>query len=638
MKKKQNKQSPRRAQRIDWTLFAVLLLSAAAAFVLVSRVYFLFSLSTLMTRVMLCAGAVVLLLVLISFLLIYTHKLRGAGRIAYRFFMILLSIALCFCSYTAYSSHNALSIITQGDQSVIKVSLITMKDSSITSLEQLSARKVGIQSGTDKTNADFAKEKLDADVNGVQYEEMLDYLSMYDALQEGGLDAMIITDTNIKLLKEQYPDIQNDIQVLTTYERPNDAVNTATTGKDLRSEPFVIYLGGMDEGDDPSINSKCDVNILLLVNPKINKITTISIPRDSYVPNPALHYGSDKLTHLGNNGPENSIAGIEEFTGIDIDYYAKVNFFSLIEIIDAIGGVEVDVQLDFCEQDEYRNKDEAHQICLAKGVQTLNGKEALAYSRHRKTESWGTQGREKAQSQIIAAVIKKLTTVEGASNVNKVMSIAQKYISTNIPMDSLTAFLSYQLDHLKPWTVDSITLTDGYDDYYTTVSIPGLPLSCHLLTMEDAKLINMVYNSMYKTPSMQDFSFDLNDLSFRDVSVNDSPYMIWAGDAAYLDSNTVYFGLSNPGYTQENFTQNTQQPQAPQQEQPQTDDALPPQESDANDVPSDNNDTGETIPPAEDNNGTGNDNTGIPDEGNTGESGNNGGSQPDDPTSQPSRQ
>ncbi|MFR2885884.1 MAG: LCP family protein [Merdibacter sp.] len=64
----------------------------------------------------------------------------------------------------------------------------------------------------------------------------------------------------------------------------------------------------MDEGDDPSINGRCDVNILLLVNPKVNKITTISIPRDSYVPNPALGYASDKLTHLGNNGPENSIA------------------------------------------------------------------------------------------------------------------------------------------------------------------------------------------------------------------------------------------------------------------------------------------------------------------------------------------
>ena len=110
--------------------------------------------------------------------------------------------------------------------------------------------------------------------------------------------------------------------------------------------------------------------------------------------------------------------GLELFTGIDIDFYAKVNFFSVIEIVDAIGGVDVDVQLDFCEQDEYRNKDEAHQICLSTGEQHLNGKEALAYSRHRKTASWGTQGREKAQTQIIEAIINKLTTVEGASKVN----------------------------------------------------------------------------------------------------------------------------------------------------------------------------------------------------------------------------
>lgn len=83
-------------------------------------------------------------------------------------------------------------------------------------------------------------------------------------------------------------------------------------------------------------------------------MSTVSVP-DSYVPNPAYNNGSDKLTHLGNDGADNSILGLEEAFGIEIDYYAKVNFQSLIHIVDALGGVEVDVKLDFTEQDENRS-------------------------------------------------------------------------------------------------------------------------------------------------------------------------------------------------------------------------------------------------------------------------------------------
>ena len=545
MQNKEKKPNPkRRSQKLDWILLALCLLSAALAFFLCYRM------SVLPTRYLTILGLILVIAVLVSFLLCLC-RLRRTGRWIRRAFMIILCGVFCFGAYTANSVHSTFSTITRNDPSIVKVSVVTLADSDIAAVEDLSGKTVAVQNGMDKDNADFAREQLDQEASNITYEEVLDYLTMYNELTDGTVDAMIITDSSVSLLEDQHSDIRSQIKTIATYERENESVNTATTDKDLRSDPFVVYLGGMDEGTDPSIDSKCDVNILLMVNPKINKITTISIPRDSYVPNPALNYGSDKLTHLGNNGPENSIAGIEEFTGINIDFYAKVNFFSVIEIVDAIGGVDVDVQLDFCEQDENRNKDAEHQICLAKGEQHLNGQEALAYSRHRKTASWGTQGREKAQTQIIEAIINKLTSVEGAANVNSVMSIAQQYISTNIPMDSLTSFLSYQLDHLKPWTVEGITLTDGVDGYYTTVSIPSIPLSCHLLTQEDARIINAVYNSMYETPDMSEFTFDLNDLSFSDVEIQDSEYMIWAEDAASLNSSAVYFGLSEPSIQQQ---------------------------------------------------------------------------------------
>lgn len=596
------------SRKIDWVIFTLFTLCTIISFYYFFHMYTLLPSSRLMW-ILIAAALIVFLVWILSLLLIRFHKLKKMGVWVHRVIMVLLCAVLCFASYTIQNSSSTFSIVTQGDRSVIKISVITKADGDIQDLASLSNKTVGVQNGMDANNAQYAKELLDQEVNGIQYEELLDYTTMYDELQSGELDAMIISNTSMSLLEDHYETLSSDIRVLTVYERESDSINTATTDKDLRTEPFVIYLGGMDEGDDPSINGRCDVNILLLVNPKVNKITTISIPRDSYVPNPALGYASDKLTHLGNHGPENSIAGLEAFTGIDIDYYAKVNFFSVIEIVDAIGGVDVDVQLDFCEQDEYRNKDEAHQICLSAGEQHLNGQQALAYSRHRKTETWGTQGREYAQTQIIEAIINKLTTVEGASNVNAVMNIAQKYVSTNIPMEQLSAFLSYQLDHLSPWSVESITLTDGYDMLLTTASMTGTPLSCHLLTMEDAQLINIAYNSMFESPSMSAFTFDVNDLSFHEVDITVNEYMVWASDVNALNSYTVYYGMGNsvnygnsggevtvpddqtqtPATQEPPQTTTPTQPQEPSQEpqtpsQPET----PPQEGD-----------GETTPPQE---------------------------------------
>lgn len=570
MKKNKNGLKHLLSRKIDWAIFAVFVLTAAVAFYYFFHMYSILP-STRLFKILILVGVVVILLLILSFLLIRFHKLNKVCTWIHRVFMIALCLILCYASYTIQNSSSTLSIVTQGDKSVIKISVITMKDSDITTVDDLSGKKIAIQNGMDQDNNEYAKEQLDKEVSNANYVELLDYTTMYDQMESGEVDAMIISNTSIGLLEEQYEGLQDNIRTITTFERENTSVNTATTTKDLRTEPFVVYLGGMDEGEDPSINGRCDVNILLMVNPKVNKITTISIPRDSYVPNPALNNASDKLTHLGNNGPENSIAGLELFTGIDIDFYAKVNFFSVIEIVDAIGGVDVDVQLDFCEQDEYRNKDEAHQICLSTGEQHLNGKEALAYSRHRKTASWGTQGREKAQTQIIEAIINKLTTVEGASKVNSVMNIAQKYVSTNIPMDQLTSFLSYQLDHLKPWKVEGITLTDGTDMSLTTGSMTGTPLSCHLLTQEDARLINAAYNSMYETPKMDSFSFDVNDLSFSDVEFESSEYMIWASDADSLNSYTVYFGMQNSVTYEPEYTpapEETYEPQTPATQTP----------------------------------------------------------------------
>ena len=301
------------SRKIDWAIFAVFVLTAAVAFYYFFHMYSILP-STRLFKILILVGVVVILLLILSFLLIRFHKLNKVLHLDPSCIHDRTMSDPVLCKLYDPNSSSTLSIVTQGDKSVIKISVITMKDSDITTVDDLSGKKIAIQNGMDQDNNEYAKEQLDKEVSNANYVELLDYTTMYDQMESGEVDAMIISNTSIGLLEEQYEGLQDNIRTITTFERENTSVNTATTTKDLRTEPFVVYLGGMDEGEDPSINGRCDVNILLMVNPKVNKITTISIPRDSYVPNPALNNASDKLTHLGNNGPENSIAGLELFT------------------------------------------------------------------------------------------------------------------------------------------------------------------------------------------------------------------------------------------------------------------------------------------------------------------------------------
>src|SRR5699024_6056960 len=132
---------------------------------------------------------------------------------------------------------------------------------------------------------------------------------------------------------------------------------------------FTFYISGVDSTGSPDQASRTDTNLLLIVNPRANQIQMVSLPRDGYMPNSALQYQNDKLTHTGIYGIEASVKTIENFYGFSIDYYARVSFDSLIEIIDAIGGIDVDVEISFCEQDENRSFAKEDQICLVKGKQ-----------------------------------------------------------------------------------------------------------------------------------------------------------------------------------------------------------------------------------------------------------------------------
>ena len=122
----------------------------------------------------------------------------------------------------------------------------------------------------------------------------------------------------------------------------------AAAAVNVSEEPFSVYISGIDVYGDITQQSRSDVNIIATVNPKTKQILLVTTPRDYYVPIPGVSNGApDKLTHAGTYGIATSMATLEELYQVDIPFYVRVNFTSLIEMVDILGGIDVDSELAF---------------------------------------------------------------------------------------------------------------------------------------------------------------------------------------------------------------------------------------------------------------------------------------------------
>ena len=158
----------------------------------------------------------------------------------------------------------------------------------------------------------------------------------------------------------------------------------------VTKESFNIFISGIDTYGKISSVSRSDVNMVVTVNPKTKQILMTSIPRDYYVTLHGVKGYKDKLTHASLLGIENSVMTVEDLLDIDINYYIKVNFSSVINVVDSLGGVDVYSEYDFTSIDGYH---------YSKGYNKVNGEEALSFVRERKAFASGDNQRIKKQNK-----------------------------------------------------------------------------------------------------------------------------------------------------------------------------------------------------------------------------------------------
>lgn len=385
----------------------------------------------------------------------------------------------------------------------------------IRTLDDIDNKTIGIQTTNDKDAADYAYHELEKKYPNIKQLEYSDYKSMLSDLYYGYVDAVIINADAVAGLEETYGALDDFTIKLKTYTHQK-ALTVDQNAKDLTKETFTVMVSGQDDVGSPIESSLSDMNMVAIINPVSNMVTMISIPRDSFVPNPAYNYQNDKLTQTGWGGIQNTVEAVEAALQIDIDFYVKVSFTSVIEIVDAVGGVDVNVPIAFEEQDENRSFEPGDLIHLDAGAQTLNGKQALAFARHRHSYANQDVGRTEAQMQIIKGIISRLLSAEGiATRIEKVLDIVPKYVLTNFSNAQLKAFIKNEIDDLKPWAITSVSLANGYapgeEGYVPTATAPDVNASIYYLSRKEVLRANAIYHLMNQTQSFDDFTFDLND-------------------------------------------------------------------------------------------------------------------------------
>ncbi|WP_432357413.1 LCP family protein [Sporosarcina sp. UB5] len=239
----------------------------------------------------------------------------------------------------------------------------------------------------------------------------------------------------------------------------------ATQKSELRGEARVepardsvsVLLIGVDDSDARMQgNSRSDALIVATFNPEEKSVKMLSIPRDSYVYIPKVGY-KDRINHAhAFGGTHAAIETVEEMLDIPIDYYVKMNFNAFIEVVDALGGIVVDVPYNRLEKDE----NDKNTIQLKKGLQELDGRHALALARTRMADSDIERG--KRQQMIMQAIIKEMVSVKSITKYGDVIEAVGDNMKTDMTFNEMTSFWEYAKGGMPQ--IDTINLK-GYDDW-----------------------------------------------------------------------------------------------------------------------------------------------------------------------------
>ncbi len=413
-------------------------------------------------------------------------KLPGVGRTVVIGLLVAVILFGCgMASKMVGELHETLSHISAQEELTAYVDVFVRSDDSAQSIEDVAGYTFAITEYYDIENTRKAIEQLETRLDTKIQTVVFPYVyDMADALLDGQVDALLINTAYISMLtdSEGYTDFmdkarlleQLDITVIVEQptENTKDPWDWLIPGNTTPSEttqpveddpyiqipdgpvtkvPFVVYLAGNDyDKEGFGTFAKNDVNILAVVNPVTKQVLLINTPRDYYVPNPAGNGAMDKLTHCGAKGVMNSMQAMSDFYQVPIRYYVHIGFTGLEELVDAVDGVTVYSDVSYLAMEE---------TWIKKGINHLNGKQALHFARERSNVDGGDNVRGQNQMKIIKAIIDKMLSKKLFTKYTEIMRSLRGLVKTSIPTEDMASMVEMQLSDMASWNIVSYAVT-----------------------------------------------------------------------------------------------------------------------------------------------------------------------------------
>lgn len=440
--------------------------------------------------------AIILLLLLLGlYYLEMGKRINKVNKILGNILIVILSLILAVGNWYLFKTGSAVSKMTGADTNTSVISVVVMKDSEMDKIEDLNGKKLGTISIGDTETQDKALQDIEKDIGAepttVGYNS---YQTYADDLYDGKVDAILVNESSRGLFEDNHKNFDDETRIIESYTYETKAKDISKN-VGVTEEPFSVYITGIDTYGTISTVSRSDVNMIATVNPKTHQILLTSIPRDFYVPQTCQGNQRDKLTHTGIFGVECTLETAEQFFGIDINYYVRVNFSSLVNIVDALGGITVNSPYEFITR--YGS------YYIAVGDNYMDGDTALGFVRERYSLPDGDRERGRNQMRALTAIIEKAISPAIITNYTSLLDAVSGSFQTNMSNSEVTALVKMQVNDMSGWDIKQISVSgQGKTDWSPANGFNAYVMEPDMDTVNNAtRLINKVMNGETLTDS-----------------------------------------------------------------------------------------------------------------------------------------
>lgn len=389
--------------------------------------------TTLRIIVLTGLGLLLLLYAFFDLLLLLTKKHKTV--IVSSFIVLIIGSVSIIGSLAINKVYNLLAAMNK-ETVIYTTNLITLSTTEFTNDESFN---VGIiNNETDIEGNILAYELINKEKLNVKIEKYDTYFELLEKLYDGTLKGIFITSNYVTMYEsyDAYQNIESDVKVLFDYSKEMKNQDYIESSGSVEN-PFTILLMGVDSASD-GLNANAAFNgdtlMLITFNPHTLNATVFSIPRDTYVPIACLNGDSSKINSSAAYGTKCVINTVENLVDIKIDYYVKINFKGVVDLVNTLGGIDVTVPngIKFCEQDSNRSHAANVLQCIESGPQHMDGEKALAFARHRKTLPAGDFQRVQHQQLVVEGIANSAKNLKNINDFYGVLDAVSRNMDTNM--------------------------------------------------------------------------------------------------------------------------------------------------------------------------------------------------------------